>query len=77
MPAFGTHEATTSLSRLVERAERGEESVITRDGDPVARIVPVERPSLAATRGVWSGRVSIADDCDDLPDDLSEPLGLR
>lgn len=33
------HEAKTSLSRLVERARRGEDSVIARDGEPVVRLV--------------------------------------
>ena len=40
------HEAKTTLSRLLERAEAGEEIVIARAGKPVARLVPYasERP---------------------------------
>ena len=34
------HAAKTHLSRLVERAEQGEETVIARNGRPVARLVP-------------------------------------
>lgn len=36
----GTVEATDGLRDLLDRIERGEEIVITRDGRPVARIVP-------------------------------------
>jgi prevent-host-death family protein len=37
----GAFEAKNKLSNLLERAERGEEIVITRRGKPVARLVPV------------------------------------
>ncbi len=48
------HEAKTHLSRLVARAEQGEEVVIARAGRPVAKLVPVpargKRP-LGTARG--------------------------
>ena len=37
-------EAKAQLSRLIARAEAGEAVIIARNGVPVARIVPVERP---------------------------------
>ena len=37
-------DATARLAQLIERAEAGEDVTIARDGVPVARIVPVERP---------------------------------
>ena len=36
------HAAKTQLSRLVDRASRGEEIIIARHGKPVARLVPLE-----------------------------------
>lgn len=36
-------EAKAGLSKLVEAAERGEATTITRHGKPVAMLVPVER----------------------------------
>lgn len=39
----GVHEAKTHLSRLLRRVEEGEEVTIVRGGEPVARLVPVER----------------------------------
>ncbi|HWA90726.1 MAG TPA: type II toxin-antitoxin system prevent-host-death family antitoxin [Rhizomicrobium sp.] len=41
--SVGAFEAKTHFSALLERAERGEEIVITRRGKAVAKIVPVER----------------------------------
>ena len=72
------HEAKTHLSQLVERALEGEEIVLTRRGEPAVRLVP-ERGNggLAALAGVWEGRVRIADDFDELPDELAESLGMR
>ena len=41
-------EAKTQLSRLIARAEAGEDVIIARNGVPAARLVPVER-SIADT----------------------------
>jgi|SRR5271166_5222460 len=39
--AVGAYEAKTRFSELVNRAEKGERFLITKNGRPVARIVPV------------------------------------
>jgi prevent-host-death family protein len=79
MARVGMHEAKTHLSRLVEQVEAGEEVVIQRSGRPVARLVPfVEEPrSLASVRGAWRGRVHMAADFDELPEDIAEVFGAR
>lgn len=68
--SVGVHEAKTQLSRLLERASAGEEIVITRRGEEVARLVP---PVSKRTRrlGVDRGRYVVPDDFDaPLPDDV-------
>jgi prevent-host-death family protein len=35
------HLAKTQLSRLIEKAERGEEVIISRGRNPVVRLVPI------------------------------------
>lgn len=78
MTRVGMHEAKTNLSKLVERVEGGEEIVITRRGEPAARLVPERRGGgFASLAGAWRGRVKIADDFDELPDDLADALGTR
>ena len=45
---FGLFEAKNRLSELVDRAARGEEIVITRRGEEVARLVPALKPDTLA-----------------------------
>ncbi len=42
MPVYTVHEAKTHLSKLIERAERGEEVIIARGDKPAARLTAVE-----------------------------------
>jgi len=39
------HEAKTHLSRLIHRAQLGEEIIIAKAGRPVIKLVPAEAPS--------------------------------
>jgi prevent-host-death family protein len=78
MARIGMHEAKTQLSKLVARVEAGEEIVITRRGEPAARLVPERHGGgFASLAGAWRGQVTVADDFDELPDDLAESLGAR
>ncbi len=58
------HDAKTHLSRLVERAEAGEEIVIARGGRPVARLVPLGRRTKPRELGGLRGRIWLAPDWD-------------
>ena len=78
MAQVGMHEAKTTLSKLVERAEAGEDIVIARNGKPVARLVPVASTnSLEAVRGALRGQIHLREDFDELPDDIAEAFGAR
>jgi prevent-host-death family protein len=66
------HEAKTHLSRLLERVSLGEEIIIGRAGRPVAKLVPYAPDAGPRTPGAWRGRVHIADDFDDLPEDVAK-----
>jgi prevent-host-death family protein len=58
------HEAKTHFSKLVERAEAGEEIVIARNGKPVAKLVPCAEPLKPRQFGQWEGKVWLAPDWD-------------
>lgn len=45
MTTHNTIEATGQLLQLVERAKKGEDVVITHDGQPVARITGLPQPA--------------------------------
>jgi prevent-host-death family protein len=52
------HEAKTQLSRLIARAEAGEEIIIARDEKPVVKLVPMvsgakQKRVPGAMKGIW------------------------
>jgi prevent-host-death family protein len=57
------HEAKSTLSRLVEEAEAGEEIVLARAGKPVVKLVPV-RAARRRRLGRWKGKVVMSEDFD-------------
>jgi prevent-host-death family protein len=59
------HEAKTHFSRLVGRAEAGEEVVVARAGKPVAKLVGYEPARRPRTLGLLEGEIEIHDDFDD------------
>jgi len=63
------HAAKAQLSRLVAKAEAGEEVVIARAGKPAVRLVPVAPPKPKRRKpGLWKGKVWIAPDFDETPE---------
>jgi prevent-host-death family protein len=72
---INVHDAKTHLSRLLERVEAGEEITLARAGRPVARLVPVRRPSGPRKPGIWKGQVVIGPDFDDPLPEFEEAFG--
>jgi prevent-host-death family protein len=44
---IGVYEAKSKLSDLLDKVQAGKEVVITRHGEPVARLVPMNPPAAA------------------------------
>lgn len=55
------HAAKTTLSRLIERAHKGEEIVIARGDAPVARLVPIVGRVPERRPGTLRGVVKVTD----------------
>ena len=53
------HQAKTNLSRLIERAERGEEIVIARGKKPAVRLVPMTPPAGKRIPGAFKGEFEV------------------
>ena len=53
----GAYEAKTRLSELLEKAEAGEEIVITKHGVPVAKLVPVRKRATMDERAAAIRRI--------------------
>jgi prevent-host-death family protein len=69
MAIYSVHKAKTNLSKLIERAEAGEEVIIARRDKPAARLIAVDAGKAAPKRkfGAFKGRISI-------PGTFFEPL---
>ena len=52
MKTVNVHEAKTTLSALLAQVEQGEEVVIARNGQPVAKLTRYQ-PSRVRERGSW------------------------
>jgi len=59
MTTVTVHAAKTQLSKLIARAEAGEEVIIARRDKPVVRLVPVEQPKPKRQFGSMKGRASV------------------
>ena len=77
MPIINMHEAKSRLSDLVKRAHAGEEIVIARDGDPVAKLVPVDADTPRPAFGAYAGMIRVpASFFDALPNDGATDWGV-
>jgi prevent-host-death family protein len=66
-------EAKAGLSDLLRRAQAGEEIVVTRNGEPVAKLVPI-RPRVG---GFMHGEIAVHDQkWWQSDDDLADQFGL-
>ncbi|HPE04761.1 MAG TPA: type II toxin-antitoxin system prevent-host-death family antitoxin [Thauera sp.] len=73
MQSVNMLQAKSSLSRLVDAIESGQEReiVIARNGRPAARLVPVEDASAGPRIGVAKGRFEVPDDIDASNEDVA------
>ena len=67
METVNVHEAKTRFSRLLDRAQGGEEFVIAKAGRPVARLGPFARPGKKRRLGLLDGKFKV-------PADFNKPL---
>ena len=64
MIKLNIHEAKTHLSRLVERAAKGESFVIAKAGKPLVKVTPLDTPAKARRLGFMTGEIDVPDDFD-------------
>ncbi len=62
------HEAKTHLSKLVDRASKGEPFIIARAGKPLVKVIPVDAPTPRKVQrlGFMSGQGAIPEDFDEM-----------
>ncbi|TYT75790.1 type II toxin-antitoxin system Phd/YefM family antitoxin [Desulfobotulus mexicanus] len=67
MEQINIHKAKTQLSKLIVYVENGNEIVIARHGEPVAKLVPFKSSKPNRKSGSAKGKF-------DIPPDFFEPL---
>jgi len=58
------HEAKTQLSKLIDRAVKGEAVVIAKAGKPLVRVTALEAPKAPQRLGFLAGEIAVPDDFD-------------
>jgi prevent-host-death family protein len=70
MPTVTIHQAKTNLSKLIERASQGEEIIIARGSNPVAKLVPLGAVKGKRQPGSMKGKLEIGPEFfEPLPED--------
>jgi prevent-host-death family protein len=70
-------EAKTQLSRLIARADAGEEIVIRRGRKPVAKIVAYAPERKRRVPGDLEGKIWISEDFDEPDEEIERMFGVR
>ena len=69
MSQVNIHEAKTHLSKLIERASRGEEVIIAHAGKPVARLIAIPPAAQGRCFGAMKGKATVGEEFfDPLPE---------
>ena len=76
MDTVNIHHAKTHLSRLVERAAKGESFVIAKAGKPLVKVVPLSAPDAAQVKrvGFPSGQVRVPADFNRMGEEVIDAL---
>ena len=74
MVTVNIHEAKTQLSKLVDRAVKGEAFVIAKAGKPLVKVTALETPAAPQRLGFLVGEIAVPDDFDRMGEDAIEAL---
>ena len=62
------HEAKTHLSKLIDRAAKGETFVIAKAGKPLVKVAALGAPAAPQRLGFLAGEIAVPDDFDRMGD---------
>ena len=76
MRTVNMHEAKTHLSRLVDRAAKGEPFIIAKAGKPLVKVVPLDAPLAQQPKrfDFLAGQIKVPDDFDTMFQDEIEKM---
>lgn len=62
MVTVNIHEAKAQLSKLVDRAVKGEAFVIAKAGKPLVKVAALDAPAVAKRLGFMAGEIDVPED---------------
>ncbi|MDV9191554.1 type II toxin-antitoxin system prevent-host-death family antitoxin [Streptomyces sp. SR27] len=72
---YSADEAQIHFSKILEAVATGEEVIISKSGEPVAKVIPLAGRPRRGDFGALKGRIPASDDFDDLPEAFDEAFG--
>lgn len=70
MQYINIHDAKTNLSKYLDQIINNHETIIIcKNGQPIAQLTEYNKITERKL-GLWEGKITIADDFDDLPEDF-------
>ena len=78
MVTVNIHEAKTQLSKLVDKAAKGEPFIIARAGKPLVKVVPIEANKKKPKRiGFLKGKIKVPDDINEGDAEIAKLFGVE
>jgi prevent-host-death family protein len=76
MEIVNIHEAKTHLSRLIEKAAKGEAFIIAKAGRPMVKVMPLDETTAPKKRriGFMDGQFTVPEDFDSMMADEIEAM---
>ena len=76
MHVYNIHEAKTHLSKLIDKAAKGEPFIIAKAGKPMVKVVPFDEPPKRPVQriGFLKGEFEVPDDFDEMGKDEIERM---
>lgn len=72
MQIFNIHQAKTNLSKLIEKAQKGEEVIIAKAGNPVAKLSVYKEKSKPRKPGLLKGKIFVPDNFNDEDEEINK-----
>lgn len=74
MTTVNIHDAKTRLSKLVDKAAKGEPFIIAKAGKPLVRVAAVEAPLKPKRLGFMAGEMVVPENFNRMADDTIQRL---
>lgn len=72
------HEAKTQLSKLVDKAAKGESFIIAKAGKPLVKVVGLKAPAAPRRLGFMRGEIEVPEDFDRMGEaEIAMLFGIR